>query len=152
MLSFPINIIEIFFKNTEIHKLLRAPQLNILYKKKYKSDIRNIFWRKVYHLTAKKYESRQWMAQIQHLNLYSVTTQRSLSELWDRFSLRSYTFSLFLTNLSCFLPLFCKKRARSLMLLGQNIVHELENKEGLSSPGTWTREQLVQKWLWHFNL
>lgn len=151
MLNFPINIIEIFFKkqnftNWEPH------MLNILYKKKYKSDIRNIFWRKVYHLTAKKYESRQWMAQLQHLKEYSVITQKSLSELQNRFRLRSYTFSLFLTSLSCFC-LFCKKKARSLLLLGQNLVHELENKERLSfSPGTWTREQLVQKWLWHFNL
>lgn len=107
MLNFPINIIEMFFKN-KFHKL-RAPQLNIPYKKKYKSDIRNIFWRKVYHLTAKKYESRQWMAQIQHLKEYSVTTQNSLSELRNRFSLRSYTFSLFLTSLSCFCLSFVRK-------------------------------------------
>lgn len=44
LLNFPINIIEKFFKNTEISQIIDSPiVLNILYKKKYKSDIRNIF-------------------------------------------------------------------------------------------------------------
>lgn len=154
MLNFPINIIENFFKNTEISQIIDSPiVLNILYKKKYKSDIRNIFWRKVDHLPQRNMNpDNEWHKYSTYRSTHSPPRSHCLHYEID--SVWEVTHSVcFWTSLSWFCLSFVRKELGHYCCWDEILYMNWRTRREWSfSPGTRTRKQFVQKWLWHLNL